>query len=98
MLSGSKKELNELRALKTCMKNCLPLVKNIVYERYFLSMLNVEIPRLPSIKPLKNNDEYWNYIGKFKETDKASPFLINQRLENRSLLVYRETSIVLKTK
>ena len=53
VLSGPTEEFNELRALKTCMKICLPLVKNLVYERMYISMLNVEIPKVPKLNPME---------------------------------------------
>ena len=65
--------------LKKCMRNCLTLIKNIVYERYFLSMLNVEVPPMPPMEPIsQNKSSYQNYIGRFASTDKVSPFLITQ--------------------
>jgi hypothetical protein len=53
VLSGPQSEFNELRALKVCMKNCLPLIKNLVYERAYLSMLNIEVPKVPKLNPME---------------------------------------------
>ena len=61
-------------------------------------MMNVEVPPLPSFDwvlspeaPEHTNQqltEFQEYMSKFEETDKVSPFLITHFIENRSMLVY----------
>lgn len=49
VLSGPDEKIAELKKLKQCMKRILPLVKNLILERYYLQLINIEVPHVPAI-------------------------------------------------
>lgn len=70
-------------------------------------MVNIEVPQLPSFNwviqpeiPETTNQqatEFQEFMSKFEESDKVSPFLITHFIENRTTLIYTEFLISLKT-
>jgi hypothetical protein len=68
--------MTELKKLKAAMKKILLLAKNIVIERNYLGLLPIIIPQPPRLSKDIYESDYLEFVGKYVETDKLTPFLI----------------------
>lgn len=89
--------MDELKKLKAAIKKMLLLAKNIVIERNYLGLLPIAIPQPPQLNIKSNQSDYYEFVGKFVETDALSPFLISEGIENRSVFLFEEFNFTLKT-
>lgn len=89
--------MTELKKLKAAMKKILLLAKNIVIERNYLGLLPIIIPQPPRLSNNIYQSDYFEFVGKYVETDQLTPFLITQTIENRSVFVFEEFTFTLKT-
>lgn len=89
--------MTELKKLKAAMKKILLLAKNIVIERNYLGLLPIIIPQPPRLSNNIYQSDYFEFVGKYVETDQLTPFLITQKIENRSVFVFEEFTFTLKT-
>lgn len=76
LISGPPKQMTELKKLKAAMKKILLLAKNIVIERNYLGILPIIIPQPPRLSKNIYQSDYFEFVGKYAETDQLTPFLI----------------------
>ena len=76
LISGPPKQMTELKKLKAAMKKILLLAKNIVIERKYLGLLPIIIQQPPRLSNNIYQSDYFEFVGKYVETDQLTPFLI----------------------